>query len=89
LKKEIELLKKLEHKNLVKYKGCEQVDQKLCIYLEYVDAGSVASVIDNFGPLKESVIKNYTKQILEGIAYLHDNKVILLSNYFLGHPLRH
>jgi len=44
--------------------------------MEYVSGGSIKSLINKFGPLDESTIKIYTKQILEGLLYLHKNKII-------------
>ena len=75
LKLEIDLLSKLNHKNIVAYYGCETVDDKLNIFLEYVGGGSLQSTLHEYGKLKEKTIKKYTKQILEGLEYLHYKKV--------------
>ena len=44
--------------------------------MEYVSGGSIKSLMNKFGPLDEKTIKVYTRQILEGLAFLHSNKII-------------
>ncbi len=39
--------------------------------MEYVPGGSIASLLARFGPLKEAVIRQYTRAALSGLAYLH------------------
>ena len=41
LKKEIELLNSLQHKNIVKYLGAQDDGQHLNVFLEYVAQGSL------------------------------------------------
>ena len=42
------------------------------IYLEYVHPGSINKYVrDHCGALIESVIRNFTRHILSGLAYLH------------------
>lgn len=41
LRKEIEVLKKLNHENVVKYIGSEVVGIQFCIYLEYLSGGTL------------------------------------------------
>ncbi len=38
--------------------------------------GSLQSLYKTIGKLSETQIKNYIKNILKGLAYLHENKVI-------------
>ena len=38
--------------------------------------GTIASVIQKYGKLNETLIKVYTRQILEGLEYLHARNVI-------------
>jgi mitogen-activated protein kinase kinase kinase 1 len=33
-------------------------------------------MLDRYGPFDEEVILHYTKQILEGLSYLHDNHIL-------------
>jgi len=45
------------------------------IFLEYVSGGSVRSLLDRFGTLSEDLVKNYTRQLLLGLEYLHNNGI--------------
>ena len=73
---EVNLLKQLDHPNIVRYLGTEKTSKVLNIFLEYVPGGSIASLLSNFGPFKEPVVKLYTKQILLGLEYLHKNSIM-------------
>ncbi|CAD8058805.1 unnamed protein product [Paramecium sonneborni] len=76
LQKEIEMLSKLQHPNIVRYLGCEQKNQFINIFLEYVSGGSVQTLLERFGCFRERLIKTYLKQILLGLSYLHGKNVI-------------
>ncbi|NXX53479.1 M3K19 kinase, partial [Scopus umbretta] len=76
LHEEVDLLKTLKHVNIVTYLGTCLEDNILSIFMEFVPGGSISSIINRFGPLPEIVLCKYTKQILQGVAYLHDNCVV-------------
>ncbi|GAA5881943.1 hypothetical protein JCM3774_002081 [Rhodotorula dairenensis] len=71
LKAEIELLKDLDHPNIVLYLGMEQTPEYLSIFLEYVPGGSIGRIIRTHGKFEEDVIRFFTLQILDGLEYLH------------------
>lgn len=73
---EIELLSKLKHKNIVKYIHSIRTDTHLNIVLEYVEGGSIASILRKFGAFPESLCAIYTLQILRGLKFLHSQGVI-------------
>jgi len=81
LETEISIMKTLRHKNVCGYLGTERTEGEspgakyLNILLEYVPGGSISQLLCSFGAFGEKVIKLYTHQILEGLAYLHANKV--------------
>ncbi|KAI9826929.1 MAG: ATP binding [Thelocarpon impressellum] len=76
LKREIGLLKELQHPNIVQYLGSSSDDEHLNIFLEYVPGGSVAAMLNQYGPLREPLIRNFVRQTLTGLAYLHGREII-------------
>ena len=75
---EIDLLKNLNHKNIVKYIGSFKTRTHLYIILEYMENGALSSVIKptKFGAFPESLVAVYIAQVLQGLAYLHDQGVV-------------
>lgn len=69
---------KLVHPHIVGYLGAELQDSKrrLCIFQEWVPAGSLHSLLGQFGALSDAMTRKYTRQVLEGLIYLHANRVI-------------
>ncbi len=69
---------KLVHPHIVGYLGAELQDSKrrLCIFQEWVPAGSLHSLLGQFGALSDAMTRKYTRQVLEGLVYLHANRVI-------------
>ncbi|XP_054437946.1 mitogen-activated protein kinase kinase kinase 19 isoform X2 [Pteronotus mesoamericanus] len=76
LQEEVDLLKALKHVNIVAYLGTSLEENIVSIFMEFVPGGSISSIINRFGPLPEMVFCKYTKQILQGVAYLHENCVV-------------
>ncbi|XP_011352806.1 mitogen-activated protein kinase kinase kinase 19 isoform X5 [Pteropus vampyrus] len=72
----VDLLKALKHVNIVAYLGTCLEENTVSIFMEFVPGGSISSIINRFGPLPEMVFCKYTKQILQGVAYLHENCVV-------------
>ncbi|KAM9804494.1 mitogen-activated protein kinase kinase kinase 19 [Neosynchiropus ocellatus] len=76
LREEVELLKTLTHDNIVGFLGTSLKNDVVSIFMEYIPGGSIASVLQRFGPLPEKILALYTHQILEGVVFLHLNRVI-------------
>eukprot|EP00754_Rhynchopus_humris_P015727 Rhum_TRINITY_DN14471_c0_g1::Rhum_TRINITY_DN14471_c0_g1_i1::g.90023::m.90023 len=78
VRNEFSLLQTLSHDNIVRYLDSESSEDgtQLRIYLEYVDGGSLASVVKQYGRLSEVVCSNYIAQVLHGLQYLHSNRVL-------------
>ena len=73
---EVKIYENLNHPNIIKYIFSEQIGNYYFLYLEYIPGGSIKAMIDQFGGFNEILIRKYTKQILLGLKYLHDNKII-------------
>ncbi|KAF7363473.1 STE11-like protein [Mycena sanguinolenta] len=76
LEREIELLKDLQHENIVQYLYSSLDDDYLNIFLEYVPGGSVTALLRNYGAFEEPLVKNFVRQILQGLIYLHERDII-------------
>lgn len=77
LEQEIDVLSQLKHPNIVQYYGSEIVDDRFYIYLEYVYPGSISKYVrDHCGGMTEAIVRNFTRHIVSGLAYLHTKKTI-------------
>lgn len=75
---EIDLLKNLNHRNIVKYVGSFKTRTHLYIILEYMEKGSLSDVIrpSKFGAFPEPLVAVYIGHVLQGLAYLHQQGVV-------------
>lgn len=74
--REVVLLRKCHHRNIVRYLGAYKSLSHLWIVMEYCDAGSLDAVYTTLGhPLPEKLIAYTCHEILQGLAYLHAHKI--------------
>ena len=79
---EIRILASLSHTNIIGYKEAffDDISQTLNIVMEFADDGDIQSKIKNNQKKKlyftEDTIWNLLIQILEGLNYLHENKIM-------------
>ncbi|XP_039251423.2 uncharacterized protein LOC120328914 [Styela clava] len=76
LRDEVKFMGKLTHKNIVKFYGCSGNKEKIYMYMELMQ-GSISDVMEKTNSLTPEVkAKQYTRDILCGLVYLHEHGVI-------------
>ncbi|KAF8446217.1 kinase [Boletus edulis BED1] len=76
IKDELSIMEMLHHPNVVEYYGIEVHRDKVYIFEEYCQGGSLAALLEHGRIEDESIIQLYTMQMLEGLAYLHSKGIV-------------
>ena len=82
LQSEIDILKKLNHPNVIKVKDVIDKKDKLLIFMEYCNGESLSKClykytdINNSEGFPEEIIRYLMKQIVDAVIYLHDKNII-------------
>ena len=69
------LCSELNHENIVKYIGTASKDGEVVIFTEWVSGGSLKDILGKFRSMGEHLVRTYAKQILAGLAHLHDHRI--------------
>ncbi|XP_057298796.1 mitogen-activated protein kinase kinase kinase 1-like isoform X2 [Hydractinia symbiolongicarpus] len=73
---EIALMHRLKHPHIVACLGATQHNGHYNLFLELMAGGSISSLLSRFGAFRETVVLSYTKQIIQAVAYLHQNHTL-------------
>ncbi|PWN92827.1 hypothetical protein FA10DRAFT_263580 [Acaromyces ingoldii] len=76
IKDEMSVMEMLSHPNIVEYYGIEVHRDKVYIFEEYCQGGSLAQLLEHGRIEDETVIQVYTLQMLDGLVYLHSKGVV-------------
>ncbi|BFZ60124.1 Suppressor of Sensor Kinase (SLN1) [Saitoella coloradoensis] len=76
IKDEMTVLEMLDHPNVVQYYGVEVHRDKVYIFMEYCQGGSLANLLEHGRIEDETVVQVYALQLLEGLAYLHQSNIV-------------
>ncbi|CAM9693364.1 unnamed protein product, partial [Phaeothamnion confervicola] len=76
LQSEIDTMRGLDHPHIVRYIHTDRGERHLYILMEFVSNGSVHSWLRQYGVLDDALVRRFMHQILLGVAYLHENRII-------------
>jgi len=88
---EVELLRRLDHPNIVEYKRSFFMGDTLAIAMQYCEGGDIANYIKDLAKRRERFLEvhimNYLVQILQALQYIHSERILhrdlKTSNLFL------
>ena len=73
--KEISILKKMFHKNIIKLYEIMETAQRLYLVMEFCDGGDLFNYISNRGHLTEKQSCKFFHEIIEALSYLHSQHI--------------
>ena len=76
LKNEIEVLKNLDHPNIMKIYEFYEDENNIYLITEFCGGGDIAGLNDKFGIFPEFLLKYVMFQVFLAISFLHSNKVV-------------
>ena len=74
-KKEIIILRKLNHPNIVKFYGFMETNNQLLIKMEYIKYGTLKHWINNKENISEEDASTIIRKILSAVEYLHSKQI--------------
>lgn len=90
LDSEIAIMKKVDHKNVIKMIDIIKKDDEKLIYIitEYCERGTLNNVLESIDSMSEELINKYIKEIAEGLRYLQSHNIVhrdlKLTNILVG-----
>lgn len=75
LKREIAILKKISHENIVKLYDIYENDDYIYITMELCSGGSLKEKVNLDGPMSIKDVKTMAKKLLSALEYLHTNNI--------------
>ena len=81
LKNEIQIMKELNHPNIIKLHEVLYTKRNIYLIMEYCNGGSLLDLLNQHTkqyrkPFSIKIIQYFMRQIIEGLAYIHSNKII-------------
>eukprot|EP00871_Galdieria_phlegrea_P002514 jgi/Galph1/3263/GphlegSOOS_G1922.1 len=76
LQREVEILKTMQHPNIVQTYDIFETKTRIYIVLEYMEGGELFNAIANAGHFSESDARDIIREILHGVGYLHRRGIV-------------
>lgn len=72
---ELQIMKAINHRNIVQYVEYQDFGQYLYIIMEFVPCGDLQKYLTEYGYLKEPLAKKMSAQVFDALDYLHRKKI--------------
>ncbi len=82
IQKELDLMKRLEHKNIVKYHDIFVEDHRCYLVLEHVNGKSLRSIVEESGAMPEKQVKDLAFQMAQILEHLHSQNPAIIHRDF-------
>jgi serine/threonine protein kinase len=76
IKSEVEILKLIEHQNIIKFHDCTFNDDMFFIHMEYCNGGDVYEYLKRELRVSNDFVYGFANQVSLGLMYLHDKGII-------------
>lgn len=73
---EINILRKIHHKNVVQMKKFTWDAKNIYLILEYYPGGNLAELIKTKGKLSEFMVQHFAQQLVQGLEVLHGENIV-------------
>ena len=78
---EISILRKLNHKNIVKLESLKKTKNHYYVIMEYCNGGTLTECLEKYKnlyhrPFTEQIVQHIMRQIVSAVSYLHDQRII-------------
>ncbi|RVW95487.1 Serine/threonine-protein kinase ATG1a [Vitis vinifera] len=74
--KEIEILRTINHPNIIRLLQAIETSDRIFLVLEYCDGGDLAAYIHRRGRVPEAVARHFMRQLAAGLQVLHEKRLI-------------
>lgn len=76
LRNEIEIMRKLQHPNIVSLYDVKQSSNYIYLFQELCEKGSLQTLLNERKKISEVEVINIAKQVVEGYKYLYEHNII-------------
>lgn len=76
LPREIQVMKHLDHPNVVRMHEAIETSSRIYLILDMADNGDLLDYIRSNGALKEEKARNFFKQLLDAVDYIHNHGIV-------------
>jgi len=75
MERERDVLLQVDNKNIIKLHHALEDEQHMYFFMDYKAGGDMFSYLNKMGRLPEAKARNFFKQLLEGVEYLHNKGI--------------